>query len=342
MELPELVDRRLDERPRSTVALDGEDVAVFTADRTLVYRGDSLLRDASVETYGHDIERLTASTGRGETTFVLEYVSGRKELTVPEGHAEAVLERLLHGILETGDVLDSNERVQGVYLFSDLTIVVTDGRLVKHVGAAVWDDEHESFPFDTVTGLEFEEGVVATQVVLWVQGHAERIKAPSEEAPLLRRTLTRALCTFHGVDSLDRLESFGPAATDPAPDSSIALEEDIPPLIETGETDEETDTVSAVGRDDWLDPESDDTPSKSNNRNRPADGQQAGGPGREPVDRAEESNSDEPAGETGTGDIEALEQQVRALTRVVDQQNELLERQSRRLSEIADHLDADR
>ncbi|MFT4944741.1 MAG: hypothetical protein ACI9K3_000678 [Halovenus sp.] len=112
--------------------------------------------------------------------------------------------------------------------------------------------------------------------------------------------------------------------------------------METGETDEETDTVSAVGRDDWLDPESDDTPSKSNNRNRPADGQQAGGPGREPVDRAEESNSDEPAGETGTGDIEALEQQVRALTRVVDQQNELLERQSRRLSEIADHLDADR
>ena len=340
MELPELVDRRLGERPRSTVALDGEDVAVFTSDRTVVYRGDSLLRDASIETYGHDIERLTASTGRGDTTFVLEYVSGTKELTVPESHAEAVLERLLHGILETGDVLDSNERVQGVYLFSDLTIVVTDGRLVKHVGAAVWDGEHESFPFDTVTGLEFEEGAVATQVVLWVQGRAERIKAPSEEAPLLRRTLTRALCTFYGVDSLDQLESFGPTATDPAPDSSIALDEDIPPLIETGETDEETDTVSAVGRDDWLDPESGDTP--SNDRGGPVDGRQAGEPGKEPMDGASESDDNEPAGETGTGDIEALEQQVRALTHVVDQQNELLERQSRRLSEIADHLDADR
>jgi hypothetical protein len=329
MELPELVDRRLDERPRSTVALDGEDVAVFTADRTLVYRGDSLLRDASIETYGHDIERLTASTGRGETTFVLEYVSGRKELTVPEGHAEAVLERLLHGILETGDVLDSNERVQGVYLFSDLTVVVTDSRLVKHVGPAVWESDSETYPFGAVTGLDFEEGDVATQVVLWVDGRAERIKAPSEEAPLLRRTLTRTLCAFHNVDSLEQLNERLEADTDdPAPHSSIALEEEISPLIETTDEQENTgtDAIGAVTDDGWLEPDDTDRPEPADNGDT----------------RSAVSVSDR-AGDNELGErIDALERQVSELARTVDRQNELLERQSRHLSALAERVDTDR
>jgi hypothetical protein len=357
MDVPNLVAQRLDGRPRSVVALDGDDVAVFAPDRTLVYRGDSLLRDADVEVYGHDIERLTLSAGRRKTTFVLEYVGADKQFTVPERHAEAVLEQFLGGVLETAGVTDDGERVQGVYLFSDLTVVVTDARLVKHVGTAVWDSEYDEVPFAAVSGLDFEEGSVATQVVLWVEGRAERIKTPSNEAPLLRRTLTRALCAFHDVDSLDELAEFGPAAGDTAPDSSIVLNDDISPLIESSEesgSDDSVDTAAAVARDDWLEPTTgddqsadatgprDSDPTGDPDRGGPVDDPTGGGPA------ADRAGGDRPPRETATGrdqsqtDVDALDQRVRELTRAVDRQSELLEQQTRRLSELAERLDTDR
>ena len=72
MEIPDLLRHRLGAEPRNEVALDGEALAVFTRDRTLIYREESLLSDATVEVYGNDIERLSVSQGRRKTTFHLE------------------------------------------------------------------------------------------------------------------------------------------------------------------------------------------------------------------------------------------------------------------------------
>jgi len=207
-------------------------------------------------------------------------------------------------------------------------VVVTDSRLVKHVGPAVWESDSETYPFDAVTGLEFEEGDVATQVVLWVDGRAERIKAPSEEAPLLRRTLTRALCAFHDVDSLEQLNERLEADTDdPAPHSSIALEEEISPLIETTNEQKSTgaDAIGAVTDDGWLEPDEADRPEPADN-----------GDTRSPVSVGD--RADDELGER----IDALERRVSELARTVDRQNELLERQSRNLSALAERVDTDR
>ena len=338
MEIPDLLRRRLEGEPRNEVALDGEALAVFTRDRTLIYREESLLSDATVEVYGNDIERLSLSQGRRKTTFQLEYIDDTRQLETANSHAEAMLEGLFGGVLASADVIQDGEEIHGVYLFSDLTVVVTDSRLVKHIGSAVWEGDSETYPFSAVTGLDFEDGQVATQVVLRVNGRAERIKTPSEEAPLLRRTLIRALCTFYGVDSLEQLnESLGadtdtgtgPGADDPAPHSSVALEEEISPLIETADEQEETgtDTVDAVTDDSWLEPD-------------------AGADHPEPVDdgtthsavSGDDGDTNNELGER----IDALERRVSELTRTVDRQNELLERQSRRLSALAEQVDTGR
>jgi hypothetical protein len=328
MEIPDLLRHRLEAEPRNGVALDGEALAVFTRDRTLVYREESLLSDATVEVYGNDIERLSVSQGRRKTTFRLEYIDDTRQFEVANSHAEATLEGLFGGILASASIVERDEEVHGVYLFSDLTVVVTDSRLVKHVGPAVWESDSETYPFDAVTGLEFEEGDVATQVVLWVDGRAERIKAPSEEAPLLRRTLTRALCAFHDVDSLEQLNERLEADTDdPAPHSSIALEEEISPLIETTNEQKSTgaDAIGAVTDDGWLEPDEADRPEPADN-----------GDTRSPVSVGD--RADDELGER----IDALERRVSELARTVDRQNELLERQSRNLSALAERVDTDR
>jgi len=335
MEIPDLLRHRLEAEPRNGVALDGEGLAVFTRDRTLIYRERSLLSDAAVEVYGNDIERLSVSQGRRSTTFRLEYIDDTRQFEVANSHAEAMLEGLFGAVLASADIIEEGEEINGVYLFSNLTVVVTDSRLVKHVGPAVWESDSETYPFDAVTGLEFEEGDVATQVVLWVDGRAERIKAPSEEAPLLRRTLTRALCAFHDVDSLEQLNErlgTGTDTDDPAPHSSIALEEEISPLIETTDDQEGagTDAVDAVTDDSWL--ESDD----DTDQPEPADSRGAHAVSVD--DRVDDGETDDELGER----IDALERRVSELTRAVDRQNELLERQSRHLSVLAERADTDR
>ena len=342
MELPELVEHRLgSEQPRGVVDLGGEDVAVFTPDRTLVYRGEGLLSDAAVEVYGHDIERLSVSPGRRKTTFVLESVAGTDELSVPDSSAEAVLEQLLGAVLVTAGVIDADETVRGTYLFSDLTVVVTDARLVKHIGETVWDSDYEVFPFERVTGLDFEEGQVATQVVLRVDDRTQRIKAPNDEAPLLRRTLTRALCAFHDVDSLDQLEETLAPEDEPAPNSSVVLDEDISPLIDTpgesGLPSERGDASDECGGATG-DAVGDDT--------RAARGVGTAGETGTSTDIWDDVTDSDAGGatedvSTPTADMTALDQRLAELTRAVERQNELLQRQTQHLSELTEQLESD-
>jgi hypothetical protein len=242
MEVPQLVRERLgDESVEGTVSLGDEDVVCVTPTRTFVYRGEGLLSDESVSVYAHDVERFDVSEGRRKTKFVFEYVEESDSFTVPGDRAETVLKLLLGGILHVAGITVDGESIGDVFSFSELTLVVTSNRLVKHVGASVWDEDFEEYPYADVTGLSFEEGSVATQVVLSVEGRPHRIKAPSEKARTVERALKQALFAYHDVDSLDALnEKVGEDDAEPEPDDeagSLSLDDGISPLV-GGEEDE--------------------------------------------------------------------------------------------------------
>lgn len=350
MELPALVEARLgDERPERAVRLGDEDTIFFTPSRTVLYHGEGLLSDESAEVYSHDIERLTLSDGRRKTTFTLTYVGGTEQFSVPRDHSEQVLEGLLAGVLGTSGVLADGERVDSVYRFSELTLVVTDARLAKHVGAPVWDAEYEVFPFADVTGLEFEDASVATQIVLWVNGHPERIKAPSDEGPLLQQALTEALCAFHGVDSLaqlnDVLAPAHDAASDPPRDaaSDIALDDSIAPLV--SDADDGSDphaTDSGTPSDDETDGE--DTTHDEMGDDGAAHNEDSDWPGEFTTPERDTTSEDER--DTGAGpeseradDLAALERQVSELTTAVERQNRLLEEHEETIAALLDRLE---
>jgi hypothetical protein len=321
MEIPDRVTQAADgETIQSAVSLGDEDVICFTPARTLLYRGDGLLSDETVKSYSHDIERLNVSEGRRKTTFALEYVDGVEKFKVTSNRTEQVLSRLLAGILGAAGVLDEEESVAGVFLFSELTLIVTDSRLVKHVGAYVWDPDFEEYAFTDVTGLEFEEGSVATQIVISVNGRPQRIKAPSDEAKRLRQTLTNALFAYHDVDSLEGLnKKIGQQAESNADSATnnLGLDDTISPLVgdaeeNTAESDGSTDAETA-----------EDPPSVSE------DGPTV------VAEESSESESSATAAPTPTSeqsatnaDIEQLREQVAALTEAVEAQQDQLESQS--------------
>jgi len=218
MSLPELLAGTVgDEDVVAEVPLGGGDRLAVTPTRTLVYRGDGLLSDESVDEYGHDVERIEVSTGRRKAKITLGYgLDGDETLSVPAKRVDDVLHPILAGVLSESGVTGTGETVVRTFRFSELTLIVTSERLVKHVGSAVWDPEFEEFHYADLTGLDFEEGTVATAVVLAHGGRSERFKAPNESARAVRETLADAVCSFHGVDSLEEFRVAAEGEESPA------------------------------------------------------------------------------------------------------------------------------
>lgn len=233
---PGIVESALDgETVAATVPLGGEDELYITPTRTLIYRAEGLLSDESVEEYPHDAERLTISEGRRKSRFTLVYpVDGTREFTLPSNRTDDAVHPVLAGIMNAGGITDPGETVLSTYRFSELTLIITSERLVKHVGAAAWDEDYEEFHYDDVTDLTFEEGSVATQVVLAVNGRQQRIKAPNDRAREVENKLSEALTAYHGVGSIEELRAANasdeeePAESGDA--SGVAFDEGVDPL----------------------------------------------------------------------------------------------------------------
>ena len=306
MDIPDLVRQELgDEEIQAGVTLGDEDAVCFTPTRTLVYRGEGLLSDEKVEAYPYDFERLTISEGRRKTKFTLVYTDGKRDFGVPGSRADAVLERLIEGMLRASNTIDTEEDVTGVFRFSELTLVITEGRLLKHLGSVTWDNGFESYPFDAVTGLDFEKGSVATAIVLAVNDRPERIKAPSDQAPAVRKTLQEALFAFHEVSSLADLNAKVAAESEEEGDDAggLGLESGIDPLV----SDDEDDGGEAAAETTTA--------------------------AREPTGQTVAPSTD-----SADGDIAALQQQVADLTAAIEQQNERIAAQEETIQTLIEEL----
>lgn len=208
MQLPGIVASELGagEDVAAEVELGGDDRLLVTAERTLVYRAGGVLSDESVESFAHGAERLTVSEGRRKATITFEYRGGAdRELAVPLDRLEDALQPVMAAVLRESGATDAGERVHRVFSFSELTLVVTDERLLKHVGTTLWDEDHESIPYDAVTDLDYEEGSVATGVVITVAGRVERLKTPNDRLREVRDHLESALLAARDADSIDDL-----------------------------------------------------------------------------------------------------------------------------------------
>ncbi|ELZ78231.1 DUF7115 domain-containing protein [Haloferax larsenii] len=205
MSQPEIVQSILDEETVvSRVHLGGEDELFVTPNRTLVYRAEGLLSDESVDEFSHAAERVSVKEGRRKAKISLDYgLDGSETFGLSAKRLDEALQPILEGVLTSAGVVDDDERLVEAFRFSELTFVVTEKRVVRHIGSAVWDEDYETYHYDDVTDLTFESGSVATTVVLTVDGRQERFKTPNEDARLVREKLSKAICDHHGVGSLE-------------------------------------------------------------------------------------------------------------------------------------------
>lgn len=252
MAVPDLVRERLGgEKPGARVPLGGDDELWVTPTRGLIYRAEGLLSGETVEEYPLEAQTITITEGRRKTTIRLDRgYDGADEFTVPAKHTDDALRPVVEGVLASAGVTEDGEAVKQVFRLGELTLLVTDGRVVKHVGSALWTDEDfEEFPYDDVTDLDLEHGSVSSELVIEVEGRPQRIKTPSEDAHEIRKTVEGPLLATHEVDSVAALrrkfvdeeavpEPDEPTDDEPASGETAGGDGDLGSLLEFGGLDD--------------------------------------------------------------------------------------------------------
>ncbi|TQQ80363.1 DUF7115 domain-containing protein [Halonotius roseus] len=221
MSLPDALTSALgDESAVAEVDLGGDDTLAVTPTRTLVYRAEGLLSDEAVEEYLHEAERLTLSEGRRKAKLTMEYgLDGTETLSLPSSRVDDALFPILAGVINAAGVTEPGESVLKTFRFSEITLIITSKQVVKHIGAPVWTEDFETFEYGSLTDVTFEEGSVATTVVLTHDGRQDRFKIPSDDARAVREAIVDAVCAFHDVDSIDALREQVAEAADDDPDA---------------------------------------------------------------------------------------------------------------------------
>jgi hypothetical protein len=214
MDVPTLVEEALGEEDVAAhVPLKGEDALFITPSRTIHYREEGLLSDESVAEYPHDAERVEVEEGRRKATIRLDYgTRGTEAFNVPSSRLDEALHPVLAGVLNAMGVTEPGETVKRTFRFSELTLVVTSRRLVKHIGSAVWDPEYEEVVYEDVTDVDVEEGNVSSQFVLTTPNRTQRVKAPNESFREVEESVRDAILAAYDVGSLDEFRELKAAA----------------------------------------------------------------------------------------------------------------------------------
>ena len=321
MTVPAIVEERLDgEAVTARVPLGGDDELFVTPARTLIYRAEGLLSGQSVEDYPHEAERLTVGEGRRKCTISLDHgLDGESKFSVPADRFEDAIEPILHGVLTTAGIIDPDEDVTEVYRLGELTLVITDARVVKHVGAALWDEEYEEYPFELVTAIDVEEGSVSSQVIVEVDRRPQRIKTPTDDARRIRERVEAGVLDYHGVSSYDEFLR--------AVQAELEAEDE-----ESGEAETEADPA----------PESEDP-------EQPAEPEEAAE--EEPAEATAENGGEssgmifgegvgtEPIGDSG--DADELADELASLRAAVERQNDLLRRHQQAIERLTREIKSD-
>ncbi|WP_049935730.1 DUF7115 domain-containing protein [Haloplanus natans] len=333
MSLPDIVQSALDgESVAARVGLGGDDLLLVTPTRTIVYRAEGLLSDEAVEEYPHDAEHVGVSEGRRKAKVTLDYgLDGERTFSVPTKQLDQVLHPVLAGVFNARGITDPGETVKQTFRFSELTIVITSDRLVRHIGAPVWDEEYEEYHYDDVTDLDFEEGSVATSVVITVDGRQERFKTPNDRARAVREALVGAVCTYHGVDDLEELRAAAARTETGEDDADGADDADGDGTVSFGDGPDPLDTSGVDGDIEASD--EGDTEQATAERTRPRERDRG-----VPADDRDGGFGDSGFESVGVVDDDTVAEELAELRTLVEAQNERLERQERTIQQLIEEL----
>ena len=198
-----------DEEVTTQIDLGGDDSITLTPTRLLLYRAEGLLSGESVTEYPLAAREVSMQRGRRKATVHFDLAeAGTAEIALPADAADAAITPILEAVLRHQGIFTADEQLRSLYRLSELTVIIGDERLLRNVGANLWDVEYDAFAYAEITDIDYEKGNVATTIVLTVEGRTERIKVPNEEILSVRKDVETAVCGFWDVETVPELRAL--------------------------------------------------------------------------------------------------------------------------------------
>ena len=254
------------------------------------------------------------------------------------GHCQRFYSVAEHSLYVARELADHGERVQAYGLLHDAGEAYV-GDIPRPVKSQL--GEFEAVEYADLTGLDFERGSVATQVVLETEDRRRRVKVPNEHAGTVRQRIETAVLAFHDVASIEAFrakhaEPETETGADGEPTDGTESGADSAEQSGTNGAGTDSDRGSADGRTaaptDRSLPADQDPSSAVYRREASAETTSGTGSGTRNAAGDSDSASDR------TDDIDALSRRVDALSEQVERQTELIENQQDLLEQLVDEL----
>lgn len=307
------------------VELDTHRMLYVTSTRAIAFRERSLFTEESVEVFPTNVKRLLLNRGKRQSTVTFEYTDrDDRELQLPSDATPPSIRALLESVVRATDVLEGDESIIELYRLNELTVIVTDQRLIKHVGQALWALPFDSIDYETVRDIESEVGQMSTGVFIRTTEGSDRFKLPKDVADRFVSRLEEAVCDYHDVPSVGVLRG-DPDAGKPDPEPDL---DRLRPL--------------QVGSDDPRD-EADisDLPDLSGLADLSDEPDLSEGPDLSGLEGLSERSEPDTRGATPEIDPELVEQ-LSELTRAIERQQDQFDEYLRIISQIERDLNLDR
>ena len=200
MELPDVISDMVldDEIILSRTLISNSVEMIVTSTRLFLYRGTSLINTESFEEYKLNVDRISISPDRKKAQITLDYGSNRTiEFQAYRKYLDMIYEPLIRGVIHANNILQQGESIKKIYRKGELTVVLTNMKILKHIGTSLWDLDFENFNLETISRIYVAEGGSSSEVIIESNNRLHRIKTTTSVAQSLCDSSIIELISFH-------------------------------------------------------------------------------------------------------------------------------------------------
>lgn len=185
MDIPGLLSDSIREEEKivSRVLVASGTNMITTNERVFIHREEGIINNEIFEEYSLDVEQISVFSDKRKARVVLSYgLEGTREFSVYAKYYERVVDPLVRGVIKATGVVEPGELIRHVHRYGQLTIVLTDKQVLKHIGIALWSRDYESYRHEDIARIDIETGGASAEILIEYKGRIHRIKTDKERA----------------------------------------------------------------------------------------------------------------------------------------------------------------
>lgn len=218
MELPDVISDLIldDETILSRTLISNGVELIVTSTRLFLYRGVGLINTESFEEYKLNVDRISISLDRKKAQIILDYGINRPsvEFQAHRKYLDMIYDPLIRGAIHANNTLQQRESIKKICRKGELTIVLTNMKILKHIGTSLWDIDFESFDLETISKIYVDAGGISSELIIESNNRLHRIKTTANIAQSLCDSSINELISFHNFPTYSEFQKSSLSSSD--------------------------------------------------------------------------------------------------------------------------------